>query len=190
MATFELQGPDGKVYEVEAPSVEAAVGAFKQFKPQAPAQSQGLSWSDVPGQALRNAPQSAVNLGKAIVQPIMDPVGTAKNLGKLVAGVGSKIVGSADTVSEAVGGPDLQTPEQKTYAEAPLNAVGQFYKDRYGSIEGLKRTLATDPVGAAADAATVLYGGGALAPGRAGAAASRVGAAIDPIRADAGQQMP
>jgi hypothetical protein len=34
MAVFELQGPDGKVYEVEAPSADAAVGAFKQFQPQ------------------------------------------------------------------------------------------------------------------------------------------------------------
>lgn len=33
MATFELQGQDGKTYEVEAPDAESAVGAFKQFKP-------------------------------------------------------------------------------------------------------------------------------------------------------------
>lgn len=33
MATFELQGQDGKTYEVEAPDAESAVGAFKQFQP-------------------------------------------------------------------------------------------------------------------------------------------------------------
>jgi hypothetical protein len=38
MPTFELQGPDGKTYDVEAPSIDAAVGAFKQFSgaPQQP----------------------------------------------------------------------------------------------------------------------------------------------------------
>jgi hypothetical protein len=147
MATFELQGPDGKTYEVEAPSAEAAVGAFKQFKPQAPVQPQGMSWSDVPGQALRNAPQSAVNLGKAIAQPFLHPIDTALSLGRLAGGVGSKIVGAADAASEAVGGPSLQEPWQKQSAEAPLNAVGGFIKDRYGSVDALKKTLATDPVG-------------------------------------------
>lgn len=32
MATFEIEGPDGRIYEVEAPSREAALSAFQQFQ--------------------------------------------------------------------------------------------------------------------------------------------------------------
>ena len=32
MATFEIQGPDGRTYEIEAPSQEAAIAAFQQFQ--------------------------------------------------------------------------------------------------------------------------------------------------------------
>jgi hypothetical protein len=62
----------------------------------------------------------------------------------------------------------------------------KFYADRYGSVEGAKRAIATDPAGVLADAATVLYGaGGALRqiPGaeRAAAVTQRAGATIDPL---------
>ena len=147
------------------------------------------AWSDVPGLALQNAPQSAVNLGKAIAQPFLHPIETAKSLGRLAGGVGSKIVGAADTASEAVGGPSLQEPYQKEAAEAPLSAVGGFFKDRYGSVAGLKKTAATDPLGLVADAATVLTGGGAAvarlpgAVGRAGQVAAKAGSLVDPVSA-------
>lgn len=43
MPVFELEGPDGKSYEVEAPSAEAALGAFKKFSgPKTGALSAGL----------------------------------------------------------------------------------------------------------------------------------------------------
>jgi hypothetical protein len=122
-----------------------------------------------------------VNLGKAIVHPFRHPIDTAQSLGRLFAGAGSKIVGAADAASEAVGGPDLQSPERKAYAEAPLNAVGGFIKDRYGSVEALKKTLATDPVGAMADVSLVLTGGAAL-PGRVGQVAKTAASVMDPIR--------
>jgi hypothetical protein len=61
-----------------------------------------------------------------------------------------------------------------------------MYKDRYGSYEGIKRTFAEDPVGAAADLSTLLTGGGAaatkLGATQTGAALSRTGAAINPMR--------
>lgn len=184
MATFKITGPDGAAYTITAPdeATDDEVLAFAQSQLGGGAQEQKpLSWSDVPGQAIRNIGPSARRFGEAVAQPFMDPVGTAKSLTHLAAGVGSKMVGGLDSASEFLGGPDLQTPEQKAYAEAPLNAVGRFYADRYGSVEGLKNTLATDPVGVAADAAAVLYGGGAMLPGRVGTAVKAAGSAVDPV---------
>ena len=66
------------------------------------------------------------------------------------------------------------------------NAVGGFYGDRYGSMEGFKRALATDPAGIAADAATALTGAGALTskvPGLVGVGEGmfKAGQAVDPL---------
>jgi hypothetical protein len=61
-----------------------------------------------------------------------------------------------------------------------------MYKERYGSYEGIKRTFAEDPVGAAADLSTLLTGGGAAASKvgltKTGAALSTAGGGINPMR--------
>jgi hypothetical protein len=151
---------------------------FSQFsEPEQPQRS----WSDVPLEAISNIPSSAKNFAESVTMPIHSPVQFATGMRDLFAGAGSYIVGAADTVSEAVGGPDLQTPERAAQARAPVQAVGRFLKDRYGSMEGLKNTLATDPVGAAADLATVLYTGGAGLPTRAGNVVKQAASVVDPI---------
>lgn len=151
---------------------------FSQFaEPEKPERS----WLDVPLEAVSNIPSSARNFAESVTMPIHSPVQFATGMRDLLAGAGSYIVGAADTVSEAVGGPDLQTPERAAQARAPVQAVGRFLKDRYGSVEGLKNTLATDPVGAAADLATVLYTGGAGLPTRAGNVVKQAANIVDPI---------
>ena len=151
------------------------------------AKAAGMSWGEVAEKASGNIGSSAGNFLYNLTAPIHSPVQTAKGLTHLAAGVGSKIVGAADKVSEAVGGPDLQTPYQAETAEAPMKAVGQFYADRYGSLEGFKNAVAEDPVGVVGDASAVLTGGGTLAArapgmvGRAGQAVANVGRAIDPV---------
>src|SRR4030095_903240 len=71
--------------------------------------------------------------------------------------------------------------------EKMVDALGEFFKDRYGGIENVKRTLATDPVGFASDLSIFLTGGGSVAakaPGVAGQAAKivgTVGRTIDPL---------
>jgi hypothetical protein len=73
------------------------------------------------------------------------------------------------------------------YAEA----VGQFFADRYGGIENVRKTLAQDPVGFAADVATVLTAGGGLAArgpglvGKVGKVATAAGRVVDPLSAAA-----
>lgn len=134
--------------------------------------TQPLNWSDVPGEALSNAPHSAVEFGRAMAQPFIHPVETYENVRDLGHGILQK----------------MGVMEGHDY-EKNANAVGQFFADRYGGLENIKRTLAKDPVGAAADAATVLTGGGGLAArapgvvGKIGEVAGVAGRAIDPLSA-------
>lgn len=156
--------------------------------PEAPAAPKSRSWSDVPGEALQNLGPSALRFGEAVAQPIMHPIDTAKNLGLIIAG-GTRKAAQAVLPASAFNYLDsMSDPNVMGEADAKASAVVQFFKDRYGSAEALKATLATDPVGAAADAATVLTGGGAAlarAPGtvgRAGVAIQSAGTAIDPLQ--------
>lgn len=151
------------------------------------------TWSDVPGEAASNLGKSAGQFVGNIVKAVTNPVETAKNLGTLAEGVYAKS-GHAMPLPLALTKPvydAYRDPEAKKAAVAAADATGQFYKDRYGSINALKNTLATDPVGAAADASVVLTGGGAAlalvpgATGRIGGIVSRTGAALDPIQATA-----
>src|SRR5438309_262397 len=107
---------------------------FSAFK-QSAAQPKGpLSWSDVGAQALQNTPGSAAQFGHDIVQPFLHPIDTATNLKNLGLGVLQKTgIVSGD--------------EHEKYADA----VGRFFADRYGGVENVKRSLATDPVGVAGD---------------------------------------
>jgi hypothetical protein len=144
----------------------------------APKAEEPLSWADVPGKAIQNAPASALEFGKAIVQPILHPIDTGKAIFDVGYGLASKLHG-------AIGG--TQDPERKTKDEAAANAVGEHFKSRYGSMDGLKKALAEDPVGVLADVSVVLTGGGAAlsrGPGvvaKVGEVASKTGNAIDPL---------
>lgn len=125
---------------------------------------------DTAKSALKNTPSSAANFAANIAQPFIHPIDTATNIGKIGKGVMQK----------------LGIMEGKD-AEPFADAVGKMLVDRYGSGEAIKKTLATDPVGVAADIATVLSGGrliGARAPGIVGQvarAAGEVGRAVDPL---------
>jgi hypothetical protein len=136
--------------------------------------AQDMAWSEVGSQAFQNAPKSAVEFGKALVQPFLAPVETAKTIRQLGQGLYSK-------------GRGLVGYERDLASEGVADAMGQFFKDRYGDMPSIKRTLAEDPVGAAADFSTILTGGGTLAAkapgiiGKAGQAARAVGSTIDPL---------
>lgn len=136
------------------------------------------NWSEVPGQALKNAPASLLQLGENVVHPFIHPIETAQTFYDLGRGLVSKAAGVMGAT---------QDPTEKAATEAKANAVGKFFADRYGSLDALKQTLATDPAGVLADAATILTGGelaAARAPGiigEAARAAGVVGRAVDPI---------
>ena len=183
---FDAQPVPGKIVGAAlspGPQPQSA-NPFDQFdaapqQPASPAPAKPLAWSDVPGQALANAPASAVNLGKAVVAPILHPIDTFNSLKDLGAGIASKVYG-------AVGGE--QDPAVKAKSEAVADALGKHFKDRYGSIEGVKHALATDPIGIMADASIVLTGGGSAAArvpgviGEVGNAVRTAGSVLDPIQ--------
>lgn len=123
-------------------------------------------------QAVRNLPGSTLKLGKDLLDLIINPVTTAKSILELGKGV----------VSLAIPG---EQPSEET-----AKAVGRYFVDRYGSLDNIKQTFATDPAGFLADASAVLTGGGSLlrkapdvATSKIGTAAQQVGEAIDPVTA-------
>jgi hypothetical protein len=121
-----------------------------------PRREYGLA--EVPGQALANLPASAKRFAGGIYEAVTNPIQTVKSV--LDVGAGALQKALPDSVVNFVNQFDA-SPEAAARAVEAANAVGGMYKDRYGSYEGLKRTLAEDPVGAAADLSTLLTGGSA-----------------------------
>lgn len=153
-------------------------------------QKEALNWGDVPGKAITNAPHSAWEFGKSLIQPIIHPIDTAKGLGSIIGGAAEKAspyLGNTGPIGAAVHGAAAASKLTGGNEQA-ANQFGEFVKDRYGSGEALKHTLAEDPVGAAADLSMLLTGGGSLAArapgiaGRVGEATRTVGRVIDPLR--------
>ena len=141
------------------------------------AAAKNAGFSEVAIQALKNVPESSFNLVSGLVAPVGDAVrsailgervGTIETFPDLIADVASKAgIGETD--------------------EATINALAEVLEDRYGSVAGLKRAAASDPVGIVGDLSIVLTLGGsatARAPGvvgRAGQRVAQVGQAIDPL---------
>lgn len=116
------------------------------------------SWGDVPVEALTNVIPSAKRFAGGVVEAVTSPVQTAKTLAQTAGGAAISALpkGVQDWLIGVA-----NDPEKVRQSIEMANQVGGFYKDRYGSLEGLKNTLATDPVGAAADLSTLLSGGAA-----------------------------
>ena len=121
---------------------------------------EGMDWSDVPIQAITNIPKSAVEFGKNIYEAVTHPLKTAGGVVDLAAGTLHNI--TPKHISEWIDKADW-SPEANERAVQTANAVGHLYKHRYGTSEGFKEALATDPVGVASDIATLMSGGSTLA---------------------------
>jgi hypothetical protein len=132
------------------------------------------AWSDVPGEALANIGPSAINFYKGLVTAITSPVQTATGILDIGAGALQNLL--PKSVVDLVNQIDTNPAAAKRAIEA-ANAAGGMISERYGSIEGLKNTLATDPVGAASDLSSLLTGAAGLikaAPRLTARALSRV----------------
>ncbi|MEO5329969.1 MAG: hypothetical protein H7829_17195 [Magnetococcus sp. THC-1_WYH] len=125
-----------------------------QRSTQNPQQQGEMPWADVAKGAIMNLPGSALNVAGAMAQPFIHPIDTAGALSDVAVGGVSKLLSADDP------------------RERAAEAVGGFFADRYGSIEGFKKALSEDPAGIMADMAAVVTGGGALA-GKLGASAGK-----------------
>ena len=139
-------------YDPFAPQPKAV-----EFDPFAPKKR---SWMDVPGEAFTNIPSSAKTMATGLYQAVTSPVQTVSGIMDVAAGGLQNVL--PKPVVNFVN--QFETnPQAAQRAVQAANAAGGILKDRYGSEEGLKNTLATDPVGAAGDLSLLLSGGGGLA---------------------------
>lgn len=175
MPTFTVTAPDGKEYDVDAPrgtTQEQALSYFQQNwkQPEAPKPEEKTALG-----FLGNVGESGANLVKGLYGAVTSPVETAKGVAKLAKGTAQNVL------PESLVGSD---PE----AQAMASNLGKFYKERYGSMEGIGNALYKDPIGVLADISTVATGGGAAAAkipmlAKTAQVASKVGSAVDPLAA-------
>lgn len=158
----------------DAPELKAMVeriraGQKPTEKPMASSQPQ-MSAADVAVSAVKNFPSSVGSMLGDIYQAVSSPVQTTKAVLDLGAGILQNAL--PERFVQAVG-------EDKASRDL-ASKVGQHYVERYGSVEGAKRALATDPAGVMADLSTVLTGG-AMLPTRAAPALATAARAVDPL---------
>jgi hypothetical protein len=131
---------------------------------------QKLSTEEVLTGAVTNFPSSVGSMLGDIYQAVTSPIQTTKAVLDLGAGILQNAL--PERLVKAVG-------EDKASRDL-ASKVGQHYVERYGSVEGAKRALATDPAGVMADLSTVLTGG-AMLPTRAAPALATAARAVDPL---------
>lgn len=127
--------------------------------------------ADVALQAARNVPASAARMVGDIYQAVTSPIQTGKAVLDIGAGALQNLL--PERLVQMIG-------EDKPSRQM-ASQVGQFYKERYGSEEGFKKAVATDPVAVMADLSTVLTGGAAVAPRAAAAPLRAAASAVDPL---------
>jgi hypothetical protein len=159
--------PDAYLRGATAPPIETLPGPRRTY-----------TAAEVPAAAMRNLPASAKQFATGLYEAVTSPVQTIKTIGDIGAGALRSAVPTS--VRDFIDRFDAD-PASTQRAMDVANAVGGMYKERYGSLEGIKRTLAEDPVGAAGDLSTLLTGGAGatrIAAGAAGRAAPRVAAPL------------
>lgn len=156
-----------------------------------PTASEGIPGERSVGGFLGNVVKSGGKMLGGIYEAVTHPLDTATAIADIGAGALQKAL--PESVVNFINKFDTN-PEAAQRAVKVAEAVGGEYKNRYGSIDAIKNTLYTDPVGAAADLSMLLSGGGSVLTkagevgkaaqvARAGEVASKAGAAINPMRA-------
>jgi muramidase (phage lysozyme) len=149
----------------------------------APAEQKPMDWQTTLATAATNLPSSALKYGKDLYNAVTSPIETAKNIGMVAAG-GLKNI-TPEVVQRFITS-IAKEPGQIDQAVAMANAVGGEYAKRYGTVEGFKQALSSDPVSVIGDISILLTGGGSAAaqvPGlaKAGQIVSQAGRTIDPF---------
>ena len=120
------------------------------------------TWGEVPAEAVANIPKSTGNLFSSLGQIAMHPQDTLGNVADV--GAGAFQYALPDSWTNRIN--SFGTPEEQALAAKQrdaASAAGQFFMNRFGSEQGIKETLATDPVGVAGDVAGLFAGGAGAA---------------------------
>ncbi len=131
-----------------------------------------MPWSEVGVEAIKHIPSSGGQLIKDTATAVMNPIDTTWGIVSIGAGVLQELLPESwvtDTMME-----DKASREM-------ARKVGQMLVERYGGMEEIKKTMATDPVGFLGDAAMILGVGGATLPSKAGKIANKAATIIEPM---------
>lgn len=140
------------------------------------------AWADVPVEAITNVVPSAIQMGTGIYEAVRHPIDTTKTVAELATGA---LLHAAP--KEVVDWFNQYGDKEKVKKVMDMaSSVGGMYKERYGSEEAIKKTIATDPVGFAGDLSTLISGGSTAATklGMTGTATKLATAAdiVNPIK--------
>jgi len=113
-------------------------------------------WSEVGAGFVKTFVPSTIQQVKGLAQAVANPVQTVETLKDLIGGATLKLLPES-----VVAKLSEYKPEAVKAAMDKANAVGGHYA-KYGSIEGIKQMLMTDPAGVLGDL-SMLAGGGGLA---------------------------
>jgi hypothetical protein len=158
------------------PAAQPSGGGFDVVQ-QAP--NKPMGYGEMLGQAVVNTPASAGRMVSGLYEAVTSPVQTISGLMDVAAGGLQNVLPKpvTDFINQFETNPEAAQRAVKT-----ANAMGGVYKERYGTLEGIKNTIATDPVGVAGDLSTLLAGGAGLARGASAVAGpGRVGSAISSV---------
>lgn len=163
---YEVDIPNRGTVRVNSPSELTDQQAYEM------ALQKPYSAGEVASGAITNLPSSLGNIAKGLYEAVTSPVQTVKGVLDIGAGALQNLL--PDRIVQFVG-------EDKASRDV-ANQVGKFYADRYGSIEGAKRALATDPAGVMADLSTFLTGGRTVVPRAASTMMGKAAAVVDPLQ--------
>jgi len=159
--------------------------AKQEYVQRQPEQTQApMAWTDVGKQAVTNFPSSAGKAAYGMVEPFLPS--NWEQTGTALKGIGRGLY------SKAQGALGYEQPaEEKARNEAVVNAIGDYYGNRYGTMTGFQHAVAEDPASVLMDLSVPLTGGeSALArmPGLVGRVAGKgvLAAATNPISAGVG----
>ncbi len=158
-------------------------GATASPVEQMPGPRRSYSAAEVPLESAKNLPGSAKQFATGMYEMVTNPVQTLTAIADV--GAGALRLSLPKPVVEFFDRFDSK-PENTQRAVDTARAMGGLYADRFGSWDAIKRTVAEDPVGAAADLSTLLTGGAMGARTVAGAAARVSPGAAAPIAQAAG----
>ena len=178
MPSYEVKIPNKGSFEVNSDKELTEAQAYQYALIQAnklPDVKEPLTAGEVATGAVTNFPSSFANLIGSIYEAVTSPVQTAKSVLDVGAGALQNVL--PEKFVQFVG-EDKQSREM-------ARKVGEFYAERYGTGEGLKKAIAQDPAGVLADLSTVLTGGATVAPRIVAQPLSRIASTIDPLAATA-----